>query len=41
MMVNQDMDCAICDVCVLALYPVVREAYAEGSPYQKPEGRPN
>jgi hypothetical protein len=41
MMVNADMSCAICDVCVLALFPVVRTGYAGTNPYEKPEGLPN
>ena len=41
MLCNPEMDFTICDVCVLALYPIVRTAYSNGSPYDKPQGRPN
>ena len=40
MLVNNDGDCAICDVCVAAMYPVVTRAYraSGGNPYDIPEG---
>lgn len=41
MFVNQAGDCAICDICVLALFPMVQDTYSAGNPYDRPEGKPN